>query len=142
MNPRLQQIARELNRKKPAAEKAPASDLGDAISQLIAEQVEQRVSQELGKQQDLLHNPRLRRILKPPAPVPPTDFKQLPPPPTTALPPMGAAIVERDELGRAVQVVVEGRGSLRVERDSLGRISRMVPADAVSPQPDHEGEER
>lgn len=140
MNPRLQQILRDVERRKPPAEKAPASDLGAALEQLIAEQVQERVSLELGRQQDLQHNPRLRQLTRSSPPPMATDFKDVPPPPRVPLPGVQGAVIERGEDGRATMVSI-GSMQLRVQRDQLGRILRLVPADVVPPQP-AEGEPR
>ncbi|MWV11168.1 hypothetical protein F3I62_03575 [Pseudomonas sp. R-28-1W-6] len=138
MSPRLAQIARKLDRAKPPpAEKAePASgDLGAAIEQLIAEQVEARVGLELDRQQDLQHNPRLRHLLRSSQPTMATDFKDVPPPPRTPLPTVQGATIQRGEDGRATVVNI-GSMQYRVVRDHLGRASALMPADAA------EGESR
>lgn len=128
-SPRLAQIARQLDRtKKPVQERQPATgDLADAISQLIAEQVEQRVSEHLERQPT---GTRLRQLLRQGSSPPPmaTDFKELPPTPTTPLPTMQGAIIQRGEDGRCTGVTI-GATQLRVQRDDLGRILRLVPAD-------------
>lgn len=125
-SPRLLQITRELNRKKQLTEKAPASGtLGETLEQLIAEQVEQRVSQELERQQPT--GLRLQRLLRQGAsspPVPSTDYRQIPPP-RTELPKDLTALIHRDAEGRAAWVDINGL-KYEVQRDSLGRLLRMV----------------
>lgn len=126
MNPRLQQIARQLDRSKQAAEKAPASDLGDAIGQLIEQAVQERVSQALERQQPT--GLRLRQIFN--APPARTDFAQVPEPqrtplPTKAIPPM---TLHRDGDGRAAWVEIGGV-KMEVIRNDLGRIIGMRQRD-------------
>lgn len=129
MNPRLQQIMRDIERKKPKpkpAEKAqPAGDLADAISTLIAEQVEARVSEALAQQRDRLQptGPRLRQMLN--APPAHTDFSQAPEPPKTPKPMDMTALIHRDETGRAKWLEI-GTARFDLQRDGQGRITRMV----------------
>lgn len=131
MNPRLQQIMRNVERKHPPVEKAqPAGDLGSAIEQLIQQQVEERVSAELDKHRERLqqHSPRVQQLLRDrPAP----SSESPPPAPKTPLP---GAVITRGEDGRAATIAI-GSMQFRVMRDELGRIQRMVPADSVPPQP-------
>lgn len=125
-SPRLLQITRELNRKKPAAEKAPASgSLGETLEAMIQQQVEARVSQELGKQREPT-GLRLRQIFN--APPARTDFAQVPEPPKAVPPKDLTALIHRDGEGRAAWIELGGL-KLEVMRNELGRITGMRQRD-------------
>lgn len=122
-SPRLQQILRDIERKKPKpAEKAPASgDLGAAIESMINEAVQERVSAELDRHRDRLqHSPRVQQLMRE-RPVPASE----PTPPARTAPPKDlAAQLHRDGKGRTAWVEI---GGLRfdIERNELGRVTGM-----------------
>ncbi len=122
---KLQQILRrtERNRAEPAEKAQPAGDLASAISQLIAEQVEARVSEALERQRDRLQptGPRLQSLMRTPAP----SSEPAPRTPAPSMPKDLTALIHRDAKGRAAWIEI---GGLRfdVQRNELGRITRMV----------------
>jgi len=124
MNPRLAQIMRTVQRRQPPpAEKAPSDGLAGAIEQLIAEQVEARVSEALERQRDRLQptGPRLQSLMRTPAP----SSEPAPRTPAPSMPKDLTALIHRDAKGRAAWIEI---GGLRfdVQRNELGRITRMV----------------
>jgi hypothetical protein len=131
MNPRLQRILRDVERRKPPAQEArPATDLGAAIDALVEQAVRERIDEHLERQGQPT-SPRLRQLMRDfNAPVPKTDFSQVPEPPKAAPPKDLTALIHRDGEGRAAWVEVGGM-KLDVQRDSLGRVLRLVPSDAV-----------
>lgn len=112
---------------------APTSDLGAAIEAIIAQQVEERVADQLEKQRPL-HNPKIpfhrREFTNRP------EQHEFPPPPPQTKPPRDLTVqLQRDELKRVDKVTV-GDVVFNVQRNEEGRVVRMVTeGDATPPVP-------
>lgn len=120
MSPGMERIARQQDRQAP--EPTPVTgDLGLMIEQMIAQQVEKRVSEALEQQ----------RQFNKPAPV--TDYRQLPPVQKTPARKAMEIQLQRNELGQ-ISMVDMGDMQFRVQRNQLGEIVRLVPAD-IAPMP-------
>lgn len=126
MTPRLQLIARQMDRREQQQAPAPVetSGIGGAIENMIEQAVEERVAAALAEQ---------RRLLEISRPAPVTDFKQLPPIPQTRAPKAMEVQLMRDELRRVNKITV-GTMEFVVQRNELGQVVRMVPAD-IAPMP-------
>lgn len=126
MNPRLQQILRHVERnraKPPPAEKVPSGDLAGVIEEMIARQVQERVSAELDRHRERLQptGPRLQALLR----DRPAPSSELPPPaPRTAPPVDMTMLIHRNAEGRAVWLEV-GNLKFDVQRNALGRVTGM-----------------
>lgn len=126
-SPRLRQILRDIERKKPP-EKAPADGLAGVIEEMIARQVEERVSEALDRHRERLqqHNPRVQQLLRD-RPAPPMATESPPPAPRTAPPTdYTTQVVQRDEKGRIKVIELGGKVRMEVQRDALGRTARLV----------------
>ncbi|WP_420170646.1 hypothetical protein ACN99C_11670 [Pseudomonas alloputida] len=126
MTPRLQLIARQMNRREQQQAPAPVetSGLGAALEHVINEAVEQRVAAALQEQ---------RKQLEFNKPKPVTDYRDLPPVPRTQTPKAMECQLYRDELRRVNRISI-GTMEFVVQRNEVGQVVRMVPAD-IAPLP-------
>ncbi|MCO1621323.1 hypothetical protein [Pseudomonas putida] len=124
MTPRLQLIARQMERREQQQAPAPMpSGIGGAIEAMIEQAVEERVAAALAEQ---------RRQIEASRPQPTyTDYRQLPPVPKTATPKAIEATIQRDGAGVARAVVINGVRYLAL-RDAAGQLVRMVSEDQAS----------
>lgn len=126
MNPKLQLIARQVNRREASAP-APveaSGGLGASIEAMIEQAVQERVDAALAEQRRVLEASR------PPAPTY-TDYRQLPPTPKTRAPKAIEATIQRDGAGLARAIVINGVRYL-AQRDAAGQLVRMVSEDKAS----------
>lgn len=124
MTPRLQLLARQMERREQQQAPAPVetSGLGAALEHVINEAVEQRVAAALQEQ---------RRQLELNKPKPQyTSFEQIPPTPRTRAPKAVETQLMRNELGQVNRITV-GTMEFVVQRNELGQAVRMVPADTA-----------
>ncbi|MFG0527364.1 hypothetical protein [Pseudomonas sp. yb_5] len=125
MTPRLQLIARQMERREQQQAPAPVetSGLGAALEHVINEAVEQRVAAALQEQ---------RRQLELTMPKPQyTSFEQIPPVPQTRAPKAMQATIQRDGAGVARAMVVNGVRYL-AQRDAAGQLIGVVSEDKAS----------
>lgn len=125
MTPRLQLIARQMDRREQQQAPAPEvpSGIGGAIEAMIEQAVEERVQAALAEQRRQLEISRLQPTY--------TDFKDLPPVPKTAAPKAIEATIQRDGAGLARSVTINGVRYL-AQRDGAGQLVRMVSEDQAS----------
>jgi hypothetical protein len=121
MTPRLALIAKQLERREQAPAPVPGSGVGDAIENLIADEVERRVGAALREQAQMLESSRPK----------PTYSEQIPAPPRTPTPRAMRATIQRDGAGLARAIVINGVRFL-VQRDAAGQIIDMVSEDQAS----------
>ncbi|KJK09308.1 hypothetical protein UB47_01845 [Pseudomonas sp. 5] len=119
----MQLIAKQMERREQAQAPAPDTGVGAAIENMIADEVERRVSGALAEQ---------RRQLEASRPKPTySDFKQIPPPPRTPTPKAMSAQIQRDGAGLARAIVINGVRFL-AQRDAAGQLIGMVSEDQAS----------
>lgn len=126
MTPRLQLIARQMERREQQQAPAPEvpSGIGGAIEAMISQAVEERVAAALAEQ---------RRQIEASRPAAPTytSFEQIPPSPRTRAPKPLEATIQRDGAGLARSVTINGRRFI-AQRDAAGQLVRMVSEDKAS----------
>lgn len=124
MSPKMKLMARKVERREQAAP-APVEatgGVGNAIEQMIAEEVKRRVGEALAEQ---------RRVLEAQQPKPRYyDFSQLPPVASRPQPKAIETQFVRDELGRVNRITV-GTMEFYVQRNQRGQAVRIVPADTA-----------
>lgn len=121
MSPKMQLIQRRLDRRQ---EQIPAPDVSGGIGQAIEELIANEVSQRVGEAVKEKSNRHLDKLFnKPERPV--TDFKQLPAAATTPAPKVRQVTIERDGAGMSRAMVINGQRFL-LQRDGAFNLIGMV----------------
>lgn len=119
-SPRLQLLERKFARQNPEQAPAPVGHgLGAAIEKLIADEVERRVSEAMERKAPA----RVRDLFNAPAPY--TDFKQIPPTPTTAAKTPFNVTLHRDGAGLIAWSETSDGRKFKLIRDGAGKAIRM-----------------
>lgn len=131
----MARLERQFKLRKEAEAPPPAtSGLGEAIEQIIRQQVEERVAEQMERQKPY-QNPRVPMHLRDFTDKAPSS--EFPEPPTRTAPPPRDMTVQlhRDEFKRVNKVSI-GDVVFNVQRNQEGRVVRMVTdGDATPPVP-------
>lgn len=123
----LARLERQLKLKKEQAPAPAPSLLGEAIEQIIRQQVEERVAAAMEKQLPIA-NPRVQPYLQPFTDK--AERHDFPAPSATTKPPRDMTMhVQRDELGRIATFTVGNDAKFELQRDARGRTVRVVQLD-------------
>lgn len=124
----LDRIGLKLARDKAKEAPAPATaGLGEAIEQIIRQQVDERVADAMEKQKPV-HHPRVPPHLRDFTDKAPSS--EFPPPPPTTKPPRDMTmLIQRDETGRIETFTVGDHAKFQLQRDARGRTVRVVQLD-------------
>ncbi|WP_129932330.1 MULTISPECIES: hypothetical protein [unclassified Pseudomonas] len=125
MTPRLQLIARQMDRREQQQAPAPEvpSGIGGAIEAMIEQAVEERVTQALAAQKQMLAEQQPKPRFD--------DFRQIPPVQSTRAPKAMQGTVQRDGAGVARAMVINGQRFL-LQRDAAGQLVGFVDEQQAS----------